>query len=552
MTLSIDDLGVLGNLGTALGFLDDGGGPNSAWFGAPDESMKTMLSNDVQREALVAFVDDALGGADRSTQDGVVWLPLVSIDDPQITLYATLDDRPADHVAIGAAVSFSTSDPQSRTTLSVPLFRAAKANESVDPVLLGDVGGRIQLTTSITVDASAPTPGAAHLGAIGFDVDVPTSDDDTPPAFGLRLTGLQLPGAFAPRDLVINASDADDLDDALLDLILALVRAQAEALGGGPVAAVAGLLGLTGGSIPDFPVEQLASQGVGALAVWLHDVITAATSRHAWLDHLADLVGGSRSGDQVRLDLGIAALGIGLLVDTGPSGNARLTPTLSVLVGDDDARVEAAAQLCRIDLVTGAATALPGLGLWAAVGHAGNRVLDVTNPTVARADTSADRLRPRPGPQTHVRPGGRPGPTGHPRLPDARPHQPGRGDGRGGQRHRGRRGGAARQPRRRAHHRPCPARPRPAGRPPRRSHDDARRADVRPARRGRRILADPHDEPCRCSGRGAARDARRAGRRRVDVQHQRDRRIDRPVARAAGRTGRPGRLRRRTRWSRSR
>ena len=324
MTLSIDDLGVLGNLGTALGFLDDGGGPNSAWFGAPDESMKTMLSNDVQREALVAFVDDALGGADRSTQDGVVWLPLVSIDDPQITLYATLDDRPADHVAIGAAVSFSTSDPQSRTTLSVPLFRAAKANESVDPVLLGDVGGRIQLTTSITVDASAPTPGAAHLGAIGFDVDVPTSDDDTPPAFGLRLTGLQLPGAFAPRDLVINASDADDLDDALLDLILALVRAQAEALGGGPVAAVAGLLGLTGGSIPDFPVEQLASQGVGALAVWLHDVITAATSRHAWLDHLADLVGGSRSGDQVRLDLGIAALGIGLLVDTGPSGNARL------------------------------------------------------------------------------------------------------------------------------------------------------------------------------------------------------------------------------------
>ena len=84
--------------------------------------------------------------------------------------------------------------------------------------------------------------------------------------------------------------------------------------------------------------------------------------------------------------MAIAVLRLGVRVDTGPSGNTRLTPTLGVELGTADARVEARADLCTIDLVTGAATALPALGVWAAAGRPGDRVLDVATPS-SRAPT---------------------------------------------------------------------------------------------------------------------------------------------------------------------
>ena len=68
-------------------------------------------------------------------------------------------------------------------------------------------------------------------------------------------------------------------------------------------------------------------------------------------------------------------------------GNPRLTPSLGLELGGGDARVEARADLFRIDLVTGAALALPSLGLWAAAGRAGSPILDITNPAPAHADT---------------------------------------------------------------------------------------------------------------------------------------------------------------------
>src|SRR5262249_36614400 len=121
-----------------------------------------------------------------------------------------------------------------------------------------------------------------------------------------------------------------------------------------------------------------------------HGIITMDAARSDWLGYLADLLGGGHSGDTVTFDLGgDADLTLGLRVDTGPTGNTRLTPTLAIELGSDDARVEARCDLFQIDLVTGTAIALPRLGVWAAAGRPGdgNRVLDVTNPTVARADT---------------------------------------------------------------------------------------------------------------------------------------------------------------------
>ena len=187
-----------------------------------------MLADDDQRGALIAFVDEAMGGADRTTDpSGVVWLPIVSLDDPDLTVAVTVDDAPADGIHIGLGISVRTSAPASTTSLAVPLFRAQKEGGPAVtvPLLLGSPGGRIRIATSVTIDAAPPVPGEAHLGAIGLDVDVPTTlGDPQDPVFGLTLSGLQLPGATSPRDLRVAADGLDELDDALLDFVLSLSR----------------------------------------------------------------------------------------------------------------------------------------------------------------------------------------------------------------------------------------------------------------------------------------------------------------------------------------
>lgn len=395
MTFASDDLGVLGNLAVALGVFEPGGGPNPNWFGNPEASLKNMLANEDQREALLAFVDEAMGGADRTADPrGVIWLPIVHLEDPDLTIAVTVDESQSDGLHIGLGLSICTNDPQSTTSLAVPLFRAEKdGGPAVTvPLLLGSLGGRIRIGTSITIDSSAPVPGEARLGAIGIDVDLPTAaGDPLDPVFGLSLTGFQLPGAASPQDIRVSADGLDELDDALLDLVLSLVKAQADsAPSGSAIAAVGGLLGLKSGDhIPDFPITALPTQGVGAIVAWLHGLITTTNSRNDWLGYLADLLGGTHSGDVVSFDLGgNADLTLGLRVDTGPTGNTRLTPILGIELGNDDARVEARADLFQVDLVTGSAIALPQFGVWAAAGSpgVGKRVLDVTNPTAARAD----------------------------------------------------------------------------------------------------------------------------------------------------------------------
>ncbi|MGE0100786.1 MAG: DUF6603 domain-containing protein [Blastocatellales bacterium] len=394
MSFSGSDLGVLGNLAVALGVFTPSGDPNPDWFGDPEASLKNVLAKEAQRDALLAFVDEAMGGADRTTDPrGVIWVPIVGLEDPDLKIAITVDESQPDGLHIGLGLSVGTANPVSETTLSIPLFRAKKEGgpNVASPLLLGSVGGRIRIGTSITIDTAPPTPGVARLGAIGIDVDLPTAPaDPSGPVFGLNLKGFQLPGATSPRDIRVAADGLNDLDDAVLDLVLSLVKAQADAAGASAaLTAVAGMLGLKAGdNVPDFPITQIASQGVGAIAAWLHGVITNSASRLDWLGHLANLLGGARVGDEVTFDLGgQAALKLRLAVDTGPTGNPRLTPVLSVETGNNAARLEARAELFTIDLITGAAIALPQFGAWAAAGRAGNRVLDLTNPTVARADT---------------------------------------------------------------------------------------------------------------------------------------------------------------------
>jgi len=386
------DLGILGNLAKALGIFDASGNPNQGWFADPESSLKSMLSSTAQREALIAFIDEALGGADRASEGGVIWLPIVSLDDPALSIALTIDEGRPDGLHIGIGLRFSTTDPTSSTTLALPLFRAHKdGGPSVSqPLLLGSVGGRIRIATEITIEDAPPVPGQPRLGGIGLEVDLPTAPGDPQdPIFGVSLTGLQLPGATEPRDVRVRADGADELDDALLDLVLSLVKAQADAaLAPAPLRAAAGLLGLRGNDdVPDFPITTLPTRGVLAIADWVRFILSDTDARNDWLGHLASLIGGTPIPDGVSFDLGAAELKLTLRSDAGPSGNPRLTPSLAIELGNDDARIEARADLFRIDLVTGEAFALPSFGVWAAAGRAGNALLDLTAPKVVHADT---------------------------------------------------------------------------------------------------------------------------------------------------------------------
>lgn len=394
MAVGKSDLGILGDLAVALGIFTPGGSPNADWFSDPAASLKSMLGNADQRQALIAFVDAALGGADRSTEAGVIWLPVVEVAEPPLLFALTLDEGRADglHVGLGVRVRTAAPVPVSHTTLTMPLFRVKKDGGPgvSEPLLLGTNDGCIRIATQVTLDAAPAVPGQARLGGIGLEIEVPTAAGGAnQPRFALALAGLQLPGALAPQDLRVAADSAEQLDDAVLELVLGLVKAQADKAGAPPaIAALGGLLGLkSGDAVLDFPIAELVAQGPIALAGWVRGIFTGTQSRTDWLAHLASLIGAAPGADRVTLTLGSARVVLGLELATGPSGNPLLTPTLGVELGNASARVQAQAQLLRIDLASGAAVALPSFGVWAAAGTAASPVLNVTAPTVTRAET---------------------------------------------------------------------------------------------------------------------------------------------------------------------
>ena len=134
MTLTADDLGVLGHLAVALGVMDDSGNPAPGWLEDPLGSLKTALADDAQREALIAFVDEAMGGADRETDlAGATWLPLVDLDDPALTFAVTLDDAAEDHVDVGLGLKRTTASPQSTSSVSGACSSAARSATTSSP-----------------------------------------------------------------------------------------------------------------------------------------------------------------------------------------------------------------------------------------------------------------------------------------------------------------------------------------------------------------------------------------------------------------------------------
>jgi hypothetical protein len=390
MSFAASDLGDVERLARAIGLIRSNGSFNDDWLANPGDYLASVLSDDAQRLALLGLIDDLLGGGTRTTDAlGQIWLPLFESSDPPVAFHAVIDDRATDHVRVGLGVKLTSQAPASATSLHLPLFKAGRGTHSVsNPELLGQSGGAINFVCDITVDPAAPTPGQAHLRAVGLTLAVPT--DGSEPDFGIQLTGLQLPGAPAPRDIALSLANVEQLDEVVLDLVLGLLEAQARQAGGA-VQAFARLIGISSGTpIPPMPLEELPLRGVDAISDWAAALFASATARNAWLAELAALLqnGASVNAGRVELPFGAGRITLGVDVSDGSGGFPVVTPVLGIEAGGGQVIARIEAQIFRLDLGTRDALALPSLSAAVDVGkHAGGGGVLLTG------DPAIDALR---------------------------------------------------------------------------------------------------------------------------------------------------------------
>ena len=214
------------------------------------------------------------------------------------------------------------------------------------------------------LDAGTPAPGEFHLGGIGVQVDVPTATSgDDPPAIGLQLKSLQLPGGQAqglrPQPRLGRPARGHGR------------RARPRA-GAGPGARPTPgrctrsprLLGLAD-DLPPLPVDQLLSVGVPALTAWLDGVLSNPTSRGGLARARSPACSPARRVQRRRRRASRSAsrpATSGCARSPGRRGTCRVVPSLDLEIGGSGAQVQATVDLFRTDLGSGATQALPRLG----------------------------------------------------------------------------------------------------------------------------------------------------------------------------------------------
>lgn len=407
MSVGVDQLDSFAALGTALGLVR-GGSMNGGWFQDPMGSkgdatkrgLSTMIFDDEQRGALLSFVDDVLGPPGRQTTDGAIWVPLFQNADPKVTVYAVVREL-AGIVHIGVGVEHDTGGnaPSVATRLHVPIFQLDRSN-APDPVtggglpdwlLLGRVGGVIELSADVSIDDGPPVPGEAFVGGVAVSIGVPTSPTDNL-HLSVTLRDLQLPGASAPQTFVLDADGLNDLGPEVFSLITGLIRAQANALNLNdaslrPFAALTGLLGLrTVAGLPPLPLADIPTLGVNAIVAWIEGLLNDNTARDAWLGQLSTLIGGALDApnDAVTFTAGPLHVSLGVRVTPGTGGHPTVVPWVEVAYETTPGiKVALSADLLRADTATGQVSALPAVRAEAVFGvDAGGSALLTGDPGI--------------------------------------------------------------------------------------------------------------------------------------------------------------------------
>lgn len=387
---SADSFGDMSSLLAAIGLVTPTGEFNSDWLGEPASHLKRILSDRHQRESLLEFVQAVRDGSTERDAGNRQWVELFSESlggGSTIKFFLVLDDQPVNDVHLFVGFQFITDAPLARSTSSLmfPAFRIRKDESAapalVSPVLAGNPGGHIALTTEITITSSAALPGEAGLSAIGLNLSIPTDATDGAPQIGLTLRDLQLPGQSVSSDLELSLADPDALSEVGIDLIVSLLTAQVGTAAGPQITALAKLIGLANdASIPNLPVEDILERGVDALADWLAEALRNPAATDAWLQALADVFanGASVSGGNVVLPVGGAQVQIGIDAVQGASGRPIITLTTGFELEQGSTSASITADLVRFDLGARTATAVPSISAQARFDFSGVTMPDVS------------------------------------------------------------------------------------------------------------------------------------------------------------------------------
>jgi hypothetical protein len=398
MSIDGSSLGDIAALATALGLLDGSGNIVTGWFEDPGTHVGSMLRQQGQRDALVQFVQDALGDQAAPVTDdpGRTWVPLFGLTEA-VNLFAVLEPNGRGTV-VSAGVRIAATAPAAvDAAIRVPLLRVNQGPgvlflpglDSADPGDGADATAALSATVTIADDT---------LNSVGLTASVPLATSggqpSGPPAVGVVVHGLMLPGASQPLDVSLDSSSA--IGPELAHLLTAVLQAEA-ASATGAARDLLGLLGLlpSGGAIPPLPVADILAGGLPALGQWLRSLATAPAAMQAWMALLADLTGASVAAGGppygISLTAGRASVDLTVDVAASPGGDLVITPgaTLGVttaLGGGSsvpEASVAVAASLARIQLgAHPGVQALPALTLTARYGGDSGTIVSVSAPAL--------------------------------------------------------------------------------------------------------------------------------------------------------------------------
>jgi large repetitive protein len=397
VTVSVQGLGPLIDLATALGLVGADGQLDSTWFASPGDHVAKMLRTQVQREALLRAANQLLAhGAPPVVDDaGRQWIEVVSEGGVAVHVVVSVVNTATE---IGIGVRVHTADPDSQVRAYVPLVSVPPSGAASVP--FSDGTGRVSVEAEVVFNGPAPAPKEPGLKGVVLGVRVATNGRD--PEFRVTLRGLQLPGQSAPSDVGVHGTLAD-LEAQALPLVLGLIR-QSVSGANGEVSELLALIGITDDAgIPPLPLADLLSDGLAAWGRWLEAVLASSTAIDQWLFHVKQLMGpgatvvpaaGPGLPHRVKWTL---ANGLSLAVVVRAARTAAGAPTLEIgiegvlaSVGIPSGAVELSATLTRITL--GAAPSVFGLPALVFSGRIGPSVVA----------TAADRLLNLPDPSPKV------------------------------------------------------------------------------------------------------------------------------------------------------
>ncbi|MBK7820666.1 MAG: hypothetical protein IPJ61_06225 [Tessaracoccus sp.] len=349
MTLTVGVDPQTAGLLTAIGVLDDDGQLVSTWFEDPLSAIRRILSNPVQRAALLRLLDELL-----PTDPGLDgWYPLLDTDAGN--LYLTVED---DVVGVAAALSSGVLGDgvgRVRGTVRLPLVSVADELEAIAVTADGPL--RVGVEVGFTDPAIPMTRIGAAVGVyaddaapLGVQASVRVTVDD----FNL--------GAGDPVDLVIDSATvgADLLQALRLLLGEVLDLLVAEAGGNQQLARLSehlfALFGLDDASgVPPLPLEELFGRPEAALD-WLVDIVDSPDTLMAWATHLAGLVGDDLAvggtgaeGDPFRARL-LDSDAVDLFLVLEATADRHLLIGIDVRVDAGPVALSAAATVLRIPL----------------------------------------------------------------------------------------------------------------------------------------------------------------------------------------------------------